>query len=394
MKPRILVVDNDADMVALLRRHLEVEGWSVTAVTGGEDAQTALGREEYAVVLTDLVMEPIDGLGVLREAQRVQPRARVVLMTAFGSLESAIDAMRQGAYDYLTKPFKLPELSLVVKRAVEDQQLREENRRLRAEVERRYSFDNILGRSKAMQGVFEQIRVVADTDAPVLLLGDSGSGKELVARAIHWHSGRRDGRFVAVNCAAIPETLLESELFGHERGAFTGADRKRRGLFVEAEGGTLLLDEIAEMPQSLQVKLLRALQDRVVRPVGGNEEIKVDLRLISATNRDLPSFVRQGKFREDLYYRLAVIPIRIPSLKERPGGHSAPGRALPEARSGGDGQGARRLRRGSDQVAPRAQLAGERPRAGERRRAGGHAGQGSLHLARRPPDRVHPGLHR
>ncbi len=318
MKPRILVVDNDADMVALLRRHLEGDGWAVTAVTGGEDAQTALGREEYSVVLTDLVMEPVDGLAVLRETQRVQPRTRVVLMTAFGSLESAIDAMRLGAYDYLTKPFKLPELSLVVKRAVEDQQLREENRRLRAEVERRYSFDNILGRSKAMQGVFEQIRAVAETDAPVLLLGDSGSGKELVARAIHWHSGRRDKAFVAVNCAAIPETLLESELFGHEKGSFTGADRKRRGLFVEAQGGTLLLDEIAEMPQSLQVKLLRALQDRVVRPVGGNEEIKVDLRLISATNRDLPAFVRQGKFREDLYYRVAVIPIRIPSLRERP----------------------------------------------------------------------------
>ena len=318
MKSRILVVDNDAEMVALLRRHLEGDGWSVTAVTGGEDAQTALGREEYSVVLTDLVMEPVDGLAVLRETQRIQPRTRVVLMTAFGSLESAIDAMRLGAYDYLTKPFKLPELSLVVKRAVEDQQLREENRRLRAEVERRYSFDNILGRSKAMQGVFEQIRAVAETDAPVLLLGDSGSGKELVARAIHWHSGRRDKAFVAVNCAAIPETLLESELFGHEKGSFTGADRKRRGLFVEAQGGTLLLDEIAEMPQSLQVKLLRALQDRVVRPVGGNEEIKVDLRLISATNRDLPAFVRQAKFREDLYYRVAVIPIRIPSLRERP----------------------------------------------------------------------------
>jgi two-component system response regulator HydG len=318
MRPRILVVDNDADMVALLRRHLETEGWAVTGVTGGEDAQTALGREEYAVVLTDLVMEPVGGLDVLREAQKVQPRARVILMTAFGSLESAIDSMRHGAYDYVTKPFKLPELSLVVKRALEDQRLREENRRLRAEVERRYGFDNILGRSKAMQGVFEQIRAVADTDAPVLLLGDSGSGKELVSRAIHWHSGRRDGPFVAVNCAAIPETLLESELFGHEKGAFTGADRKRRGLFVEAQGGTLLLDEIAEMPQTLQVKLLRALQDRVIRPVGGNEEIKVDLRLISATNRDLPAFVRQGKFREDLYYRLAVIPIRIPSLRERP----------------------------------------------------------------------------
>jgi DNA-binding NtrC family response regulator len=318
MRPRILVVDNDADMVALLRRHLETEGWAVTGVAGGEDAQTALGREEYAVVLTDLVMEPVGGLDVLREAQKVQPRARVILMTAFGSLESAIDSMRHGAYDYVTKPFKLPELSLVVKRALEDQRLREENRRLRAEVERRYGFDNILGRSKAMQGVFEQIRAVADTDAPVLLLGDSGSGKELVSRAIHWHSGRRDGPFVAVNCAAIPETLLESELFGHEKGAFTGADRKRRGLFVEAQGGTLLLDEIAEMPQTLQVKLLRALQDRVIRPVGGNEEIKVDLRLISATNRDLPAFVRQGKFREDLYYRLAVIPIRIPSLRERP----------------------------------------------------------------------------
>ena len=381
MKPRILVVDNDADMVALLRRHLEMEGWAVTAVTGGEDAQTALGREEYAVVLTDLVMEPVDGLGVLREAQRVQPRARVVLMTAFGSLESAIDAMRQGAYDYLTKPFKLPELSLVVKRAVEDQQLREENRRLRAEVERRYSFDNILGRSKAMQGVFEQIRVVAETDAPVLLLGDSGSGKELVARAIHWHSGRRDGRFVAVNCAAIPETLLESELFGHERGAFTGADRKRRGLFVEAQGGTLLLDEIAEMPQSLQVKLLRALQDRVVRPVGGNEEIKVDLRLISATNRDLPAFVRQGKFREDLYYRLAVIPIRLPSLKERPEDIPLLAEHFLKRAAAGMGKELDGFDEEALDVAPRAQLAGERPRAGERRRAGGHPREGPHHHA-------------
>src|SRR5262245_40065666 len=239
MKPRILVVDNDAELVALLRRHLEGDGWAVTAGPGGGGAQAAVGREDYAVILTDLVMEPVDGLGVLREAQRVQPRARVILMTAFGSLESAIDAMRLGAYDYLTKPFKLPELTVVVKRALEDQRLREENRRLRAEVEHRYSFDNILGRSKAMQAVLDQIRAAAEPDVPVLLLGDSGSGKELVSRAIHWHSGRRDGPFVAVNCAAIPETLLESELFGHEKGAFTGADRKRRGLFVEAQGGSL-----------------------------------------------------------------------------------------------------------------------------------------------------------
>ena len=239
-------------------------------------------------------------------------------MTAFGTLESAIDAIRHGAYDYLTKPFKLPELSLVVRRTLEERRLREENQRLRVEVEQRYSFDNILGRSKAMRAVFDQIGAVAETDTTVLLLGESGSGKELVARAIHWRSGRRQGPFVAVNCAAIPEALLESELFGHERGAFTGADRKRRGLFAEAQGGTLFLDEIAEMTAPLQVKLLRALQDRTIRPVGGNEEVRIDLRVISATNRDLPAFVRQNRFREDLYYRLAVIPIRIPSLRERP----------------------------------------------------------------------------
>ncbi len=318
MKARILVVDNDADMATLLQRHLESEGWGVTAVTNGAEARAALEREEFAVVLTDLVMEPVDGLAVLREAQRVQPSARVVLMTAFGSVESAVDAMRQGAYDYVTKPFKLPELTIVLRRALEEQRLRDENRRLREEVERRYSFDNILGRSKAMQTVFEQIRAVAEADAPVLLFGESGTGKELVARAIHVNGPRREGPFVAVNCAAIPETLLESELFGHEKGAFTGADRKRRGLFVEAHRGTLLLDEIAEMPLALQVKLLRALQDRVIRPVGGDQEIQVDLRVTSATNRDLPGWVREGKFREDLYYRLAVLPIRIPSLRERP----------------------------------------------------------------------------
>ena len=318
MKPRILVVDNDSEMVGVLRRHLESEGLGVLALTDGAEACAVLAREDFATVLTDLVMEPVDGLAILREAQRLQPGTRVVLMTAFGTLESVIDAMRHGAYDYLTKPFKLPELSLVVRRALEERRLREENQRLRVEVEQRYSFDNILGRSKAMRAVFDQIGAVAETDTTVLLLGESGSGKELVARAIHWRSGRRQGPFVAVNCAAIPEALLESELFGHERGAFTGADRKRRGLFAEAQGGTLFLDEIAEMPAPLQVKLLRALQDRTIRPVGGNEEIRIDLRVISATNRDLPAFVRQNRFREDLYYRLAVIPIRIPSLRERP----------------------------------------------------------------------------
>jgi DNA-binding NtrC family response regulator len=315
---RILVVDNDADTVALLRQHLEAEGWAVEAVTSGADACAALEREQFAIVLTDLVMEPVSGMDVLRETRRTQPKARVIMMTAFGSVESAIGAMREGAYDYITKPFELAELTMTVQRALEEERLREENRRLREEVERRYSLDGkILGRSKVMDTVFDQIRVVAATDTTVLLMGESGTGKELVARAIHWHSARRSGPFVPVNCAAIPETLLESELFGHEKGAFTGADRKRRGLFVDAGGGTLFLDEIAEMPLPLQVKLLRALQDRTIRPVGGNEEVRLNIRLISATNRDLMTLVREGKFREDLYYRLAVIPIRIPGLKER-----------------------------------------------------------------------------
>ena len=317
MKSRVLIVDNDAEMVSILERHLEREGHAVTGLTGGAEAGAALAREEFDLVLTDLVMEPIDGLALLREAQRLQPRCRIILMTAFASVETAIEAMRQGAYDYLTKPFKLPQLSVVVRRALEDQRLRDEVRQLRAQVQQRYSFDNILGRSKAMRVVFDQIQAVAETETTVLLLGESGSGKELVARAIHAHSLRRDGPFVALNCAAIPDALLESELFGHERGAFTGADRKRRGLFVEAQGGTLFLDEIAEMPLALQVKLLRAIQDRSVRPVGGNEETRVDLRILSATNQDLPAFVRQNRFREDLYYRLAVIPIRVPSLRER-----------------------------------------------------------------------------
>jgi DNA-binding NtrC family response regulator len=317
VKPKILVVDNDAEMATVLQRHLEHEGWTAVVVTSGPEALASLQREDFAVVFTDLVMDEVDGLTILREAQRGQPQTRVLLMTAFGSLETAIEAIRHGAYDYLTKPFKLAEATLAVRRALEDQRLREENRRLREAVEERYGFDNLIGQSRAIQTVFEKIRAVANSDATVLLLGESGTGKELVARAIHWNSPRRDRAFVAVNCGAIPENLLESELFGHEKGAFTGADKKRRGLFAEANGGSLFLDEITDTPLALQAKLLRALQDKVIRPVGGSEEIQLDLRIISATNRDLPAVVRDGRFREDLYYRLAVIPIRLPSLRER-----------------------------------------------------------------------------
>ena len=318
MTARVLVVDNDREMLKLLQQHLESEGFHVRAVATGADAVTLLKHEDCDLVLTDLVMDEVDGLAVLAEAQRLHPGIRVVLMTAFASVETAVSAIRQGAYDYLSKPFKLPEVTLVVRRALEDQRLREENRRLREEVGRRYSTSALLGQSRAMQPVFEQIAAVAGSDSTVLLIGESGTGKELAARAIHWNGPRRARPFVAVNCAAIPDTLLESELFGHERGAFTGADRRRRGLFAEANGGTLFLDEIADMSLSLQAKLLRALQDKAIRPVGGNEEMRLDVRVISATNRELPALIRSGSFREDLYYRLSVIPIRLPSLRERP----------------------------------------------------------------------------
>jgi DNA-binding NtrC family response regulator len=317
MPVRVLVVDNDPEMVKLLRQHLEGDGFEVGVAGTGADAMAALGREEFDIILTDLVMDDVDGLAVLAEAQRRQPAARVILMTAFASLETAIAAMRQGAYDYLSKPFKMAEVTVAVRRAVEDRRLREENRRLRDEVGRRYSFSTLLGQSRGMQSVFEQIEAVAGSEATILLVGESGTGKELVARAIHWNGPRRERAFVAVNCAAIPDALLESELFGHERGAFTGADRRRRGLFAEANGGTIFLDEIGDMSLALQAKLLRALQEKAVRAVGGNEEIRLDVRVLSATNRDIGALVREGSFREDLYYRLAVIPIRLPSLRER-----------------------------------------------------------------------------
>jgi DNA-binding NtrC family response regulator len=311
-------VDDDAEMAEMVARHLAAEGYTTAAVTGGARAVARLAEDAFDVVLTDVVMGEIDGLAVLREAQQRHPRTRVILMTAFGSLENAIAALREGAADYLTKPFKMAEVTVAVRRALEEARLREENTRLREEVGERYRLERMLGTSAAMKAVLEQVAEVAGSGATVLLLGESGTGKELVARAIHWNGPRAAGPFVAVNCAAIPDALLESELFGHEKGAFTGATQRRRGLVTEADTGTLFLDEIAEMPLALQAKLLRVLQDRSVRPVGGREEAAVDVRVISATNRDLAEHVRAGRFREDLYYRIAVIPIRLPSLRERP----------------------------------------------------------------------------
>ncbi len=315
--PRVLVVDNDVEQVDLLCAVLKREGYEVEGVTGGAAALEALAAGP-AVVLTDLRMEGVDGLALLREVHQRAPEARVILMTAFGSLETAIEAIREGAFDYLTKPFKLDEAILAVQRAVEDRAVREENRRLRREVEQRFGWESLLGRSRPMQAALEVLRAAAASDATVLLLGESGTGKELAARALHYAGRRGSGPFVAVNCAAIPETLLEAELFGHEKGAFTGADRRRVGLLEEADGGTLFLDEVGDMPAALQAKVLRAFQDKAVRPVGGREARQLDFRVIAATNADLVARVREGRFREDLYYRLAVIPVRLPSLRERP----------------------------------------------------------------------------
>jgi two-component system, NtrC family, response regulator AtoC len=305
-------------MAEMVARHLAGDGFVATAVTGGAAALERLREAAFDAVLTDVVMGDVDGLAVLRESQRLHPRTRVILMTAFGSLESAIAALREGAADYLTKPFKMAEVSVAVRRALDEVRLREENTRLRDEVGERYRLERMLGNSPAMKAVLEQVTEVAVSAATVLLLGESGTGKELVARAIHWNGPRAGSPFVPVNCAAIPDALLESELFGHEKGSFTGATQRRHGLVAEADGGTLFLDEIAEMPLALQAKLQRVLQDRTVRPVGAREEIAVDVRVIAATNRDLQDLVRAGRFREDLYYRLAVIPIRLPSLRERP----------------------------------------------------------------------------
>jgi len=318
MTGRVLVVDNDREQVDLLRAHLERDGYEVRDATDADTALAAIEATGPAVVVTDLRMDGMDGLALLREVRQRAPAARVILMTAFGSLETAIAAMREGAFDYLSKPFRLEELSLAVQRALDDRALREENQRLRREVERRYGWESLVGRSPAMQAALDVLRAVAGSDASLLLLGESGTGKELAARALHQAGPRSHGPFVAVNCAAIPEPLLEAELFGHEKGAFTGADRRRAGLLQEADGGTLFLDEIGDMPQALQAKVLRALQDKAVRPVGGRELVQLDFRLVSATNTDLAARVREGRFREDLYYRLAVIPVRLPSLRERP----------------------------------------------------------------------------
>jgi two-component system response regulator PilR (NtrC family) len=313
----VLVVDDEQSMRELLGIMLRQVGYTVTLADGGEAAVQALKSEAFDLVITDLRMRKVDGLAVLRAAKEHSPRTVVLVVTAFASTETAVEAMKLGAYDYVTKPFKLDELRLTIANALERKRLQDENRELKRQLHREHGFEGFIGKSPRILEVFETIRKTADSGSTVMITGESGTGKELVARAVHLESGRRSGPFVSVNCGAIPETLMESELFGHVKGAFTGAVNSTPGLFSAADGGTLFLDEITEIPQSVQVKLLRVTQEREVRRVGDTKDVKIDVRLIAASNRDLAKAVAEGVLREDLYYRLNVIPIHMPPLRER-----------------------------------------------------------------------------
>lgn len=315
--PHILVIDDEPMMRVAISDALSRERFRVkTAETALEGMELVKGQS-FDVVITDLRLPKGSGLEVLKACKETSPETEVILITAYGTVETAVQAMKDGAYDYLTKPFSMDELVLLTKRCTKLRSLEAENLRLKEEIERQSRFQGIVGKSPPMQEVFELIEVVTQNTATVLIIGESGTGKELVANAIHHRSPRKDGPFIKVNCAALPETLLESELFGHEKGAFTGAIRQRKGRFELADGGTLFLDEVGEIPLSLQVKLLRVLQEREFERLGGAETLKVDVRIICATKRDLTEGVKKGTFREDLYYRLNVIPIYLPPLRKR-----------------------------------------------------------------------------
>ena len=305
------------DMRNLLHDILVDQSYRVESAQDGQEALQKLEREPYILILTDLRMKGMDGLSLLEEVTQKYPQCNLIMMTAFGTVETAVEAMRKGAYDYLTKPIKTEELLVTVDKAMREALLRREVEQLRKQVRREFSFDQILGKSKPMREVFDLIRRVADSQTNILITGESGTGKELVAKAIHFNSQRKSGSFIPVNCAAIPEQLLESELFGHVKGAFTDAKSDKRGLFEEAQGGTLFLDEISELPLMLQAKLLRAVQEREIRRVGATRSTPIDVRIIAATNVKLAEEVQAKNFREDLYYRLNVIEIRLPPLRER-----------------------------------------------------------------------------
>jgi len=321
---RILIVDDEARMCAVLRAALEPEGYAIATATNGAVAMNALSEHDYDLVLTDLRMEGPDGLQVLDFVKQRQPRCEVILMTAYATAQTAVTAMKRGAFDYVIKPFELDELKLKIRHLLERKNLSnekdalvQENRSLKQELQHRFTVDNLVGQSGAMQEIYKLTHKVAPSEATVLIRGESGTGKELVAQAIHHLSPRAGQPFVAINCAALPETLLESELFGYEKGAFTGAERLKPGMFELAQQGTIFLDEIGEISTAIQVKLLRALQAKQIMRLGGTETVPIYARTIAATNRDLESALKEGHLREDFYYRLNVFPISLPPLRRR-----------------------------------------------------------------------------
>jgi DNA-binding NtrC family response regulator len=316
---KILVVDDDANLLALVEHHLGTEGFSVVGVTSGRDAMQAYKAVDPSAVVLDLLLPDISGKELLAEFHEQRPDLPVIILTALTGIEDAVECMRLGAVDYLQKPFDRPRLVTSVRNACTQGQLRARVETLASELRKREGFSTIIGRSPAIRNMVHMLGRAATSDVTVLLQGESGTGKEVAANSIHAESVRAGGPFVAVNCGAIPEGLIESELFGHEKGAFTGAGASRRGSFEQADGGTIFLDEIGELRQDLQVRMLRVLQERTVQPVGGGAERKIDVRVIAATNRDLRDEVASGRFREDLFYRLAVFPVGLPSLKERDG---------------------------------------------------------------------------
>ncbi len=316
-KNTILVVDDDLAHRTMLKTLLGGWGYNVAEADDGRSAIDAVHQKPFDLILMDIRMVGVSGLEALEEIKRFNPAIPVIIMTAYASVETAVKALKEGAYDYLTKPLDFDELKIVMERAMDYSRLKEENRVLRENVAARFDRRNIIGRSQAMTRLMETVAQVAPSEATVLITGESGTGKEMIAGAIHFNSRREDGPFVKINCAAITETLLESELFGHEKGSFTGADRRKEGKFRQANGGSIFLDEVSEMSLAMQVKLLRVLQEREIVRVGGDEVIKVDVRVIAATNKDLAREIQTGRFRDDLYYRLNVVTINVPPLRER-----------------------------------------------------------------------------
>jgi DNA-binding NtrC family response regulator len=315
--PRILVVDDEMIVCESCKRILEEDGYEVETALSGREAFDKMKESPFDIIITDLKMPEIDGMEVLRTFRKEYPDAIVIMITGFSTVETAVEAMKLGAFDYIPKPFTPDEVSIVVKKAIEKKNLVLENIYLRQELQEKYGFHNIVGKSKNMQEIYRVIAKVAMTDSTVLIYGQSGTGKEIIARAIHFNSPRREKQFVPVDCAVLSENLLESELFGHVRGSFTGAISTKPGLFEVADGGTVFLDEVGNISLAIQAKLLRVLQEREFTPVGGTKTKKVDIRLIAATNKDLEKLIKEETFREDLYYRLNIVPIYLPPLKER-----------------------------------------------------------------------------